>query len=797
MNFALYFAYAHPWLITNRADRANQAILDQLAAQKQSVESVDGRLERIEQILSNLNSAKPATGSGVESPDIKPVPRHLNSIESPKRRPTTDQKITPYVLSQQARNREQRTVDTSPSGSHITTSTDSTGGDIGMLRDSGVGVIPAFPVAIEHSTAAHRLLRWPSISALVKQSKPVRQVREDYVMEHEELKGVLRVYGRGEGKDYLDGGQPGAASPATSSTSGRSEETAEARSPASPPEGLWGTDLDSPTNLESRITSSIGGLGPGKNHLKLDPKTLRQLLQSYLDNIHILHPFLDKGRLTRMVERFSLRYNPFEQSLTKMLFSGPATFSTTFDRPREPSMAPHRVGKRKLSDGHSRNFIQEPGTVPHQPSPTITPEKSPANAIVLLVMALGKICEWKEALPGPVSENSGDTPVPLRTYTSSRAQTDSPPLLSLRHSSTSSLPLGANISAPSPMHGARLINLSPRSSADESSNSTAQRNIDVIPGLAYYAKATDILGNVHGGTELVNVQANLLAGLYAGQLARTFESWGWIHSACRVCRYLVRDPTLARERDLTRKDLIKFAFWTCSQLEGDILAELDLPPSGIQNIEMEYPKGFTELADFDNQGYNVPGAVQKMMSYYSFQIHIRNSLNNMQKDLHPPENRERKTDFFNMRNIHNESLMNWRNVLPPWLQWKDEDDPASDINDARLRAKYYGALYIIHRPFLRIILDSEITDKVTDSPQSDVLKGALQKPLAYSAHSQERSRGTMLPPRSTSAEKNSQAEILHSATTCIKAAIRSTVAFDNIISQQRLIVTNIFGTAHA
>ena len=57
-----------------------------------------------------------------------------------------------------------------------------------------------------------------------------------------------------------------------------------------------------------------------------------------------------------------------------------------------------------------------------------------------------------------------------------------------------------------------------------------------------------------------------------------------------------------------------------------------------------------------------------MMSYYSFQIHIRNSLNSMQKDLYPPENRERKTDFFNMRNIHNESLQNWRNVLPPWLQ---------------------------------------------------------------------------------------------------------------------------------
>ena len=788
--------------------------MDQLAAQKndmqnlnQTVEgrlesinqTVEGRLERIEQILSNMNSPNATVRAGVESVDMKLVPRHQNSMESPKKRLAADQKTAPYMLSQQSKSREQRTVDTSPSGSHITTSTDSTGGDSATTRDTGPAVIPEFPIAIEHSTAAHRLLRWPSIMALVRQSKHVRQIREDYVMEHEEMKGVLRVYGRGEGKDYLDSGQPGAASPATSSTSGRSEEAAEARSPASPPEGLWGADLEFLNHGEPRITSSIGGLTPD-NHLRLDPKTLRRLLQSYLDNMHILHPFLDKGRLTRMVERFSLRYNPSEQNLTKMLFPGPGTTSTTFDVLRDPSTASHRAGKRKLSDGHSRLFVQEQGSVAHSPSSKVTPEKSPSNAIVLLVMALGMICEWKEALPGPVSESSGDTPAPLRAYNISRAQTDSPPPLSLRQSPTSSLPPATNMSAPSPIPGARLTNFSPRSSTDEASNSPAQRNIDVIPGLAYYAKATDILGNVHGSNELVNVQANLLAGLYAGQLARTFESWSWYHSACRVCRYLVRDPTLARERDPTRRDLIKFAFWTCSQLESDILAELDLPRSGIQDMELEYPKGFSELADFeriDNHGYNVPGSVKKMMSYYSFQIHIRNSLNSMQKDLHPPENQERKTDFFNMRNIHNDSLQNWRNVLPPWLQWKDEDEPASDINDARLRAKYYGALYITHRPFLRHVLDTEIIARGTDSPQSDVLKGALKNPLAYSSQPHERNRGAMAPPRSTSAESNIQAEIHHSAQICVRAAIKSTLAFDNILSRQRLIVTNIFGTAHA
>jgi len=66
------------------------------------------------------------------------------------------------------------------------------------------------------------------------------------------------------------------------------------------------------------------------------------------------------------------------------------------------------------------------------------------------------------------------------------------------------------------------------------------RNIDILPGLAYYAYATDILGNLYGGNELAHAQAFLLAGLYMGQYARVLESWSWISSACRVCHILVK-----------------------------------------------------------------------------------------------------------------------------------------------------------------------------------------------------------------------------------------------------------------
>ena len=67
------------------------------------------------------------------------------------------------------------------------------------------------------------------------------------------------------------------------------------------------------------------------------------------------------------------------------------------------------------------------------------------------------------------------------------------------------------------------------------------KNVDVIPGLAYFVRAAEILGCLHGGNELTNVQACLLAGLYTSQLACVIESWSWIQTACRACHFLIRE----------------------------------------------------------------------------------------------------------------------------------------------------------------------------------------------------------------------------------------------------------------
>ncbi|KAL8970058.1 MAG: hypothetical protein Q9183_001697 [Haloplaca sp. 2 TL-2023] len=728
-----------------------------------------------------------------------PVPGSAESVDTKANFSFATKQESPALQSNQSfvkpaipRHRELDQTGTSPNESSATISTDAVPNAV--VSDDGRNVA----ISIEHATAAHRLLQWPSIKEIVDKSKSIKQISlgPDYVMAMEENKGVLRLYGRGQGREPVSdsyGSPPGINHPGenspSSTTSARSDETSSS-STASPPEGLWGTGSVLASNYDR---TNVGGL-TSENLLDIHPKTMRRLLNSYLENFHVLHPFLERARLNRMFERFSMRYNPSEQTLTKTLFSGPVS-NLAVDALRDGSGGSTRTAKRKHSSGHY-NASGDPSSAVSQPDGEIRLEHNISTAIILLVMALGRIAEWKDPLPGPVDVHTDrlDTSTAARPlYSPTRMHfKERSPSLATDQSPKSAHHAGTNPSISSLLSAPRADTSSPQLSAEEASG---PRNVDVIPGLAYYAKATDILGNVFGLNDLTQVQAHLLAGLFAGQLARTFESWSWIHSACIACRFIVREDHMEKEKP-SRRDLIKFAFWTCSQLESDILAELDLPRSGIQEILLEYPMGFMD--DFEK--VDMPDSAmtnQTIMWYYSGQIHIRNMLNNIQRELYPPEDKERAVRGTALRDHFHQRLQAWRDLLPVGLKWNDDDPPAKDINTARLRAKYYGAQYIIHRPFLRYALDSHMKFQEYPSPNSHTRVDHQSRSSSYSPQLLERKNSGMGPPGPTQKEKIQHTEIMASARTCVAAAMQSTVAFDGIISRQRLIVTNIFGTAHA
>jgi hypothetical protein len=296
----------------------------------------------------------------------------------------------------------------------------------------------------------------------------------EYPMQLEQDRGLLRPWGVGEGLDLNDGAQ-GPGSPESNSNN-----ESDASSPAPGKEGLWGhppLDKASPASLNGSTSREHwehpGGLGPdGKPDFRV--AVVDQLLASYDENMRTLHPFLNPSKLQKMCREFKEQYSPD--------FKGPNVAS-----PAEYALNP---GLKRKRSGSTYGDTKTPrGAIEH----------SLRNAIVLLVLALGKVCSYKEKVPLPSPQSDKGIP-----------------------------PSGAWGSHPN------------GSFNSETSDDTRPRNIDIMPGMAYYSYATDILGNHHGGLTVAHAQAFILAALYINQFARVLESWSWVNSACRVTIVLLK-----------------------------------------------------------------------------------------------------------------------------------------------------------------------------------------------------------------------------------------------------------------
>ncbi|PSN58572.1 hypothetical protein BS50DRAFT_580643 [Corynespora cassiicola Philippines] len=577
-------------------------------------------------------------------------------------------------------------------------------------------------------------------------------------MVFEQDRGLIRVWGIGEGQDANDGAQA-PSSPESNDSN--------ASSPAPVREGIWGyppADHSSPSTLGGHVIphsrETVGGLGhDGRPNFQ--SATLWRLYSSYMQHIHSLHPFLNPSKLHKRISAFSTIYSPD--------FKGKTVASPGSAVPGGLNAGVKRKRSSRASGDHY---------TPAQDPSVNGIERSLRNAIVLLVLALGKVCEYEEPLPAPQSERD-------LTSDGSWGFTRS---------------FSKEIEAP-------------------------RRNIDIIPGMAYYSYATDILGNQQGGNTVAHAQAMLLAAL-------VLESWSWIHNACRIGLVLIKEDIDKIERKIYfdaahpvpqftekenyRLNLVKCVYWTCLQLETDILAEMStLPPTEISKYQdrISYPSGIFEKfpTSPDAMTCNENSEQDKMMWIYSSHIHLRVILNEAHNTLYGATGRKRSPNFdtTNVKEVENtarshvDALLSWRRLLPQELSWDDGDPPPTDIYIARLRAKYYGGHYMILRPLLHIAVHDI---PLPPGPPTDWSQNSSPAATVESA-------GT---PRHNSMSRglidltSGQDKVLDVAHQCITSAIRSTIAFDRVGANpnevytrfenkrpKRLILTNIFGTIHA
>ncbi|KAI1178100.1 hypothetical protein F4777DRAFT_142652 [Nemania sp. FL0916] len=613
---------------------------------------------------------------------------------------------------------------------------------------------PAIPP--NHTTLASLLLKWPSIYTLVHQIVSDQGVRflDEYPIQQEQQRGVLRLFGKGEGPDS-ENRTSDKGTPQDLSIIDR-EDASDVAGPTPGPE-LWGQvgDLTPTPSYESK-----GVLGSDGNP-DWDETKIWKYVHSFKENILNMHPIMIPKELDAMVKIF-VEQLPKSNMLGNKAGNYPPGFIS--------SSMPETGSKRKRSPAGD-----EPSPVSNFKKPG-RPYRNVQSALVLVVLALGKICCHRHKMPDVVheaDENTTNSPLVRNGILASPSQ-GSPGLF----------PPPQSPGLTSPKDNERSVMMSRRSSLQGTvlfgrPNPINKRNIDVIPGLEYFALASDIMGGIYGGFGLKHVYVHIFAGLYHGQLGRVLESWEHISTASRKLQVVLR-PSLGRlsqlhecTQDSRRDNQLAFAFWTCLQLESDILAELQLPQSGILAYESQMPWPNSIFAI--NQGVE-PHVAQG----YLAQLYLRKQLNRVHNLLYDPE-RVSGRDDQTINDEINEIQAVLKSARDTWVprayKWHDDDPLPQEILGARLRAKYWGSQVILYRPFLKKILDGD--------PQS---------PAYFHDHGHE-----TMTSRASNGKKTTDhdSHTIKNAQIAIRALIESTRAFHGLDSTKRIIITNVFGTAHA
>ncbi|XWX00702.1 hypothetical protein V2A60_008723 [Cordyceps javanica] len=611
-----------------------------------------------------------------------------------------------------------------------------------------------------HTARAGLLLEWPSIKEMTKHH--VEREGISYVGEYPISQEQNRVLLNGRGEDnrmsrkprQRDHYQQSADMPDDSSDSPSPSTVTEAADRGSP---------GSPSPYD-QVDYRSGVLNPD-GYPDFSEAKVWSYVKTFKEDILNMHPIIQPPILDQWVRQF-LDSFPLSGNKHSSKASTAWAVSSSIEVPgsKRKRMSPGPPDSVETSSAAS------PTTRIGRPNRTID------TALILAVLALGKVCQHRDYVPDALQV--GDPMPHGRFHLNCIPQSPiTPPPSETSRSQSSGL--ASPREQDRPYHGRRS------SQAGNPRASLLKKDYGNIPGLEYFALATDILGDYLGSYgSMKNVYANIFAGLYQGQLGRPLESFAFIHRAGHKLQVIMRPSLQKLKRFKTAHELVEdtkynqlsLAFWTCLQLESGLLAELPCPPSGLLNYENDMPHPNMSLLE---------GFPQPVLDSYLGQLYLSTHLNNIHRTFYAPEDPTRSGPIdITFKDVDLVSAavssMEW---VAPSCNFTEDDPPASDILSARLRAKYWGAQVLTYRPFLRQMLQFSFAQKhpTTGQPPSSEFHAEIEAPRIdpQARHVQDLDRRT-----------------LHHSEKAIKALVESTRAFHGL-GDKRPIITNVFATAHA
>lgn len=177
----------------------------------------------------------------------------------------------------------------------------------------------------------------------------------------------------------------------------------------------------------------------------------------------------------------------------------------------------------------------------------------------------------------------------------------------------------------------------------------------------------------------------------------------------------------------------------------------------------------------------------KVLTSYYAQLYLRKHLNTLHTMFYKPENEgsnNKPAPHYATVEASLENLETLHSIIPGMNWDKEHGEPAKDILEARLRAKYYGAKVITYRHFLLKFLNQSSTQSEIDETTQERFISEIKVPDVDN-------NATRL--------QDLDAKAVLWAECGIQALLHSTKAFYGMgePGTERLIVTNVWGTAHA
>ncbi|CAG8182360.1 unnamed protein product [Penicillium olsonii] len=246
------------------------------------------------------------------------------------------------------------------------------------------------------------------------------------------------------------------------------------------------------------------------------------------------------------------------------------------------------------------------------------------------------------------------------------------------------------------------------------------------PGLPYFAAAWSFLPSAMMQNTVVAAQCMVLAAAYLFYLVRPLEAWTLLSNVSLKLQLLFGSPD--RIPDQWRELSVR-VYWNALLFESDLLAELDLPHSGIVNFEevVDLPGGFEE-EEKDEDGAERerteqggtrkhPGSSRPPDSqlairhdelwYFLAEIALRRLLNRVSHIIYQKDSTHTLSTLGPIVFELDFQLSQWYDSLPQPIQFPLTSPPLSNPVQTVLRLRYNACRTIIYRPYILAVFENE------------------------------------------------------------------------------------------